>query len=347
MNNEKILHGIPKVFYGAFGGITPFPICLTSVSDYLGDPLDYMFAIVACGGAFRLVWDTTGWNGGNVDIAHTFDDFETPYRNGITALGRDFAMLWRGGNAWGHPGGGTKEDFKSFIAEQIDKGKPVISLGPVGPAEAGILTGYRDGGDTLQGWSFFQWDEKSFSEDGYFVTDRWWDEGDFCAAMSLGDVNAQRADDATIIKNAIAALQGRRDGNYTKGVAAYDVWKKALLEAEDKDFEMIPDWGQCIAMMCQGDATDCLIDGRKNAHLYFKSLAVKHPEQPLYSEIAERFGTIAKLIDGKIYGILGGHKRGEAQTKALMQMENRQKICDVIDEMKACDEKALALMQTV
>ena len=139
MKNETILHSVPKAFYGAFGGITPFPICLKSVSDYLGDPLDYTFAIVASGGAFRLTWNTTEWDGGNVDIAHTYDDFETPYRNGITALGREFTMLWRGGNAWGHPGNGTKEDFKAFITEQIDKGKPVISLSPIGPAEAGIL----------------------------------------------------------------------------------------------------------------------------------------------------------------------------------------------------------------
>ena len=347
MKNEKILHGVPKAFYGAFGGITPFPICLKSVSDYLGDPLDYMFGIVACGGAFRLTWDTTDWNGGNVDIAHAYNDFETPFRNGITALGRDFKMLWRADNAWNHPGNGTKEDFKTFITEQIDKEKPVISFGPIGPAEAGILTGYRDGGDTLLGWSLFQWDEKTFNEDGYFTTNKWWDEGDFFGAMSLGAVAAPRVDDATIIKNAITVLQGRQDGKYAKGIAAYDAWKKSLLEAEAKDFEIIPDWGQCIAMMCQGDATDCLIDGRKNAHLYFKALADKHPEQPLYAEIAEQFGNIAKLIHEKIYGILGGYERDEAQTKALAQIAIRQKIGLVIDEMKAADEKALALMKKV
>ena len=74
-------------------------------------------------------------------------------------------------------------------------------------------------------------------------------------------------------------------------------------------------------MMCQGDATDCLTDGRKNAHLYFKSLADKQPEKPLYTEIAEQFRDIAKLIHKKIYGILSGYERGEAQTKILAQMQ--------------------------
>ena len=347
MSNEKILRGVPKAYYGAYGGITPFPICLKSVSDYLGDPLDYTFAIVACGGAFRFTWDTTGWNGGNVDIAHTYDDYETVFRNGVTALGREFAMLWRAGNAWGRPGNGAKEDFKAFIKAQIDEGAPVISLGPIGPAEAGIITGYRDGGGTLLGWSLFQWDEKTFNEDGYFITDRWWDEGDFFGAMSLGRVAAPRADETEIIKNAIAALGGRQDGQYAKGVAAYDAWKKALLGAEEKDFAMMPDWGQSIAAMCQGDATDCLIDGRKNAYLYFRFLADKHPGNPRYAEIAEHFGNIAKLIHEKIYAALGGHERGEAQNRALAQLETRRKIAEGIDELKALDEKALALMKAL
>jgi hypothetical protein len=349
MENEKVLRGVARVYYGAFGGITPFPVCLKSVSDYLGDELEYTFAIVASGGAFRLTWDTAGWNGGNVDISHTYDDFEIPFRNGITALGREFRMLWRDDNAWGHPGNGTKEDFKTFITTQIDAGKPVISLGPIGPAEAGILTGYRNGGDTLLGWSFFQWDEKTFDEDGYFVTDQWWDESEFVGAMSLGDVVAPRADETVIVRNAIAGLEGRTDGRYAKGIVAYDAWKKALLGAGESDFARDDDegmaMGQTLMMMCQGDATDCLIDGRKNASLYFRSLADIHPEQPLYVEIAEQFGLVARLIYEKIYGLLGGHERGREQTRALEQIETRQKIGEIIDEMKAADEKTLALLK--
>ncbi|MCL2351442.1 MAG: hypothetical protein FWC55_02800 [Firmicutes bacterium] len=45
MNDEKILHGVQKAYYGAYGGITPFPICLKSVSDYLGDELEYTFVM--------------------------------------------------------------------------------------------------------------------------------------------------------------------------------------------------------------------------------------------------------------------------------------------------------------
>ena len=150
MDSKKILQGVPKVHYGAFGGITPFPVCLKAVSDYLGDALDYTYAIVASGAAFRLVWDTTEWNGGNVDIMLAYDDPEIPFRNGITALGRDFNMLWRA-EVGRKPGTGTRDEFKAFIKEQIDMDKPVISLGPIGPPEAGIITGYSNGGETLHG----------------------------------------------------------------------------------------------------------------------------------------------------------------------------------------------------
>lgn len=345
MGNEKVLHGVPKAYYGAFGGITPFPICLKSVSDYLGDALDYAYASVASGGAFRLTWDTASWNGGNVDISHTYNDLELPYMYGITALGRGFKMLWREGNAWGRLGTGTKDGFKSFVKEQIDIGKPLISLGPVGPAEAGIITGYRDGGDTLLGWSLFQWDEKTFNEDGYYTSDTWWDEGDFIGVMALGDVAGPRAGVKQIVRNAVTALEGRREGSYAKGVAAYESWKNALLNASEDDFTAMPDWGQSIAMMCQGDATDCLIDGRKNAHIYFKNLSEENPEQPLYSDIAGQFGEIAAVIHTKIYRALGGYERGPEQEKALARLETRRLICGYIDEIKAADEKALALMK--
>ena len=344
-NNEIILHGVPKVHYGAFGGITPFPVCLKAVSDYLGDEIDYMFAIVACGGAFRFAWNTTDWDGGNVDISHTYDNSELPYCYGVTALGRDFKMLWREGNGMGQPGNATKDDFKAFIKEQIDKGFPLISLGPVGPPEAGIIAGYRDGGDTLLGWSFFQWDEKTFNEEGYFIENKWFEAPDFFGVMSLGEISAPRIEIKQIIENGISALEGRQEDKHAKGVAAYDAWKNALLNAKESDFTIMPEWGQSIAMMCQGDATDALIDGRKNAHLFFKKLSEETPKQQLYSKIAEQFGIIATVIHTKIYSILGGYERGFEQEKALAQHETRRQIVEYVDELKVADENALALMK--
>ena len=312
----SILRGVPKAHYGAFGGVTPFPICLKAVSDYLGDELDYTYAIVACGGAFRFAWDTTEWNPGNVDIMLAYNDAELPFRYGISALGREFKMIWREDNVRCHPGNASKEDYKAFIKEQINLGRPVIGLGPIGPGEAGILTGYRDGGDALLGWSLFQdWEKLELHEEGYFITDAWWGAGDFHGVMALGDVAGPRWGIEQILPIAIAALKGRQEGNYAKGIAAYDAWKKAILAADKNDFAM-----DCmemnLVMMCQGDATDCLIDGRNHAYKYFKALAEGCPEQPLYAEIAEQFGIVAETIDKKIYKVLHGYKRDKKQVKA-------------------------------
>ena len=163
--------------------------------------------------------------------------------------------------------------------------------------------------------------------------------------MSLGDIAAPRFGVKQIVRNAVSALEGRREGKHAKGVAAYGAWKNALLNASEQDFAIMPDWGQSIAMMCQSDATDCLIDGRKNAHLYFKRLSEENPDQHLYSKIAEQFGIIASVVHAKIYKLLGGHERGPEQEKALAAPETRRQIAECIDEMKAADENALALMK--
>jgi len=354
MSDEKILRGVPKAYYGAFGGITPFPICLKAVSDYLGDELDYAYAIVACGAAFRFAWNTTEWDGGNVDIMLACDDNERPFRQGIEALGRDFTMLWREGRDMRLPCSGKKEDFKSFIKGQIDAGKPVISLGPIGPCEAGILAGYRDGGDTLLGWSLFQdWEKLDLHEEGYFITDAWWGDNDFIGVMALGDIAGPRWGIEQILPVAIAALEGRQEGRHAKGLAAYDAWKAALLAADESDLALaVGDGGNegmfdgmNIMMMCQGDATDCLIDGRKNACKYFQRLAQENPDQPLYAEIAEQFGIVAKTIHERIYKVLRGYQRGKKQVRALKKRRTRVKIGGYIDVMRAADEKALALME--
>ena len=347
MNEEKILRGVPKAHYGAFGGVTPFPICLKAVSDYLGDELDYTYAIVACGGAFRFAWNTAEWDGGNVDIMYAYGDAERPFRLGVEALGRGFNMLWREGRDMGHPCSGRKEDFKSFTKEQIDMGRPLISLGPIGPCEAGILTGYKDNGDTLLGWSVFQnWEKVELDDEGYFIADKWWEEGDFVGVMALGDITGPRWDAKEIIANGIAALEGRQEGSIAKGVAAYDAWKKAILGADKKDFAM-ECAGMNLVMMCQGDATDCLIDGRSNACKYFMALAEEYPDQPLYGEIAAQFGIVADTIHKKVFKALHGHQRGRKQERALKKIRTRKKIGAYIEVMKEADVRTLALMEEV
>jgi hypothetical protein len=219
---------------------------LKSISDYLGDPLDYTYAAVACGAAFRFVWNTRDWDGGNVNELRTYDDEAIkPLKLGVTALGREFKALWRSDETeWsGSPTGAApaaKEEIKAFIREQIDTGKPLIAVGPISPPVAGIITGYKDGGDTLLGWHFFQDGSAADQQDGYFVvSDDWWEKSirnDFHAVISLGEITAPRFTPKRIIENGIAAMEGRVHGGYAKGIAGYDAWKTAIVSADESFF---------------------------------------------------------------------------------------------------------------
>jgi len=355
-DGSVVLYGVPKVCYGAFGGCTPYPIALKAVANYMGIDLDYEDAIVICGAAFRLVWDTTEWNGGNVDVLLAFDEPSTVFRSGVEALGHEFELLGRDGTASAaepekyamENTASQKDAFIAFIRERIDKGVPVIALGIIGPPEACVITGYRDGGQTLLGWNCFQ-DSPEFAssvaidESGYFVTSSWWEIKDTTAVMAMGEKTGGPQPLKAIIERGIMALEGRQSGKYAKGIAAYDAWKKAILDERQFSEDMVVPL-QIERLMCQGDGMDCLSDGRTNAYKYFHKLAEKRPEQPLYGRLAEQFAACAAGAD-KMYRTLGGWERGEAQIKALMKPEIRKRLGELIDECKAADEKALALMK--
>ena len=324
----------------------------------MGIDLDYDDAIVICGAAFRLVWDTTAWNGGNVDVLLGFDDPAMTFKSGIESLGRKFTLLGRDGSATtAEPKKfdaqisddvKLKDRFIAFIKESIDNGVPVIALGIIGPPEACVIAGYRDNGQTLLGWNCFQ-DSPEFAasisidESGYFATSSWWENRDTVAVMSIGEETGSPASLKAIVERAILALEGRQFGKYAKGLAAYDAWKKAISdESQFSENMVIP--LQAERLMCHGDGMDCVADGRKSACKYFRKIAAQNPEQLLLEKIAEQFGVSATAAH-MMFDTLGGWERGEAQMKAFMKPEIRRRLVELIDDCKAADEKALALMK--
>lgn len=340
-DGSVVLYGVPKVYYGAYGGCTPLPICIKAMANYMGIELDYSEALVYSGIAFRLTWNETCWDGGNVDCIFAYDDPSKVYRCAIESLGCEYDLLGRTQST-------KKSEFIDFIKSKIDKGIPVISLGIIGPPEAGIITGYRDNGNTLLGWNLFQdypeyAGDISCDESGYYVTDQWWENKDTVALMSLSEPTGERYSLKTIVENAIEVMTPRKHGDFAKGGYAYDAWKKAILDESQFKKDMV---STLLAerLMCQGDAMDCLADGRKNAHEFFKKLADENPEQPLFGQIAEQFAEASDCAH-KMYGVLGGWERSEEQMKVFATREAREKIGKLIDKCKAADEKALALLK--
>lgn len=337
-----ILYGIPKVAYGT-EGCAPFPMCVKSCAEYLGIAVTYSQIMAESGAAFRLVWDTSCWNGGNVDAIFTFDDPTKIFVSGLRAMGRDFKMLARTQET-------AKDDFISFIRKEIDAGNPVIALGIIGPPEACVIAGYRDGGNTLMGWNVFQeYPEHQsvvkFERNGYFVTEAWWENPDTCAVFATGTEIIQPFTPGEVLQNAVEVLEGRMCGTYAKGLMAYDAWKNALLCERDFPNEIVL---QLLVerMMCHGDAMDCLSDGRHHAAKYLRELAVKYPEQAEKLNAAAReFEGVTAIIWNEMIPVLGGWERGEIQMRRLAEKETRHLFAGLIDRMKAHDERALTYIR--
>lgn len=340
-DGSTILYGVPRVAHGVYGGSTPYPICLKACSEYLGEKLNYYFTMVSSGAAFRLVWNNEIWDLSNVDIFHTFNETNDVYRLGAKAIGRDFSFLGRDKNT-------TKEEFMSFIKKNIDKGYPCIALGVIGPPEPCIITGYRNSGEELLGWNFFQ-DDPEFArsikidESGYFVCGDWWNNSDTQAVMCMGAISGEMYTTEEIITNAIEALDGRIDCGYSKGVTAYEAWKSAL--ANEKDF-LVGDNYTCLfeKMLCQIDAMSCLIDGRSCAAAFFNGQAKCVSDRTDYDIIAKCFTKCANAIK-EMWSLYGEISDMDGMMKNLADYEVRKKSCELIEVAAKADIEALDTMR--
>ena len=341
MKKQAILLGVPKVEYGA-DGITPFPRCLKACADYLGLDVGCDYCMAASGAAFRLTWDSTGWNPGNVDVIHSFDDPSAVYWQGLAALGCEYRLLGRTPKM-------KKAEFVSFIRESIDAGYPCIALGIIGPPEACIITGYRDNGNTLLGWNFFQDNPEfarklKFDESGYFITDDWWKNPETKAVMALTKGGAARPAPKMILQNAMTVLTGRQCGQYAKGIHAYDAWAAAILN----DSEFPPNAMLAILaerLMTHGDAQDCLMDGRHSAASWLKSLIPAYPAQE--AQLTEAAALFTQVFESaqQMNEVLGGWQRDENAMRRLADPEARKQLAVLILKAKAADERALELLK--
>ncbi len=344
---STILYGVPKVEWGTYGGNTPYPMCLKACADYLGEDMDYASILVASGGAFRFTWNATAWDMSNVDIYHTFTEGaeETVYEYAAKALGREFSMLGRTEKT-------TKEEFIQFIRQHIDAGYPCIAQGIIGPPEACIITGYRENGNTLLGWNFFQNDKEfggsvSFDECGYFVCDSWWENMDTQAVMCLGAVEKEPFTTMQVIKNAVKVMTGRQDRGYYKGVAGFAAWAQML--ADNREFSGENASLLFERLLCEDDATTCLMDGRGCAAKYFNDLSVKLAETDAelagkYRELAEVFAKERSLAE-QMWSLLGNWDNMGQRPEKLAEKKVREQSCMYIRQIEGLEVKALALLK--
>ena len=259
-----ILNGVPKLHWGmkAEGqvGFSFFPQCLHTVLEYVGQPISYAEIAAFSGASFRLRWFEGGWAFWANDLRLTYGhDRLHPFKLALEGVGRKYTI---------------SEDFKSIvkpdamalIKTEIDSGRPLIALGVVGPPEPCIITGYKNNGETLVGWSFFQ-DDKS----EYFTADNWWSEG----IIAIGEKTDSTRTIKQVLANGLQLMtqdvlypyKSDKDEGETwyGGQAAYEAWAKAM---EDDNLTK--------SNSSMGEPTG-MLQGRSDAAVYLNTIAEKLP----------------------------------------------------------------------
>lgn len=339
-----VLYGIRRVAY-SHEECTPFPACLRSCLNYLGQEIDYRRLMAATGAAFRLRWNEACWDGGNVDIMYVFERSEEAFERGFAAAGRSFRMLARGPET-------KKQDFFEFLKAELDDGRPVIALGIIGPPEACIVAGYRDEGRTLLGWNFFQEmpefrGDAEIDESGYFATSSWWENPQTRLLIAVGEERAERTSDRAILAEGLEILERRRVGTCAGGSAAYEAWARAIGD----DSEFLPDAplpALFERLMCQVDAVTMVGEGRAYAAGFLRAAAADAaagPEAILDARALERaavlFDREAKLTH-QMCALVGGFQMGEKQARTLAKRETRRAIVELILQARDLDAEAAA-----
>jgi len=302
-----VLEGVPRIHFYEGGPGCPedicFPAALKAVMQYLGDPIGckhtapstrrlaacgYAWLVGITGEAFALSW-APDWRYTSAirDIAAEQDD--APYRQAMDALGYDCYVDGRG--RW------STNSFASGIrASIVDKGRPVIGFGVVGPPEAAIITGYDEDGDILIGWSFFQ-NMPEFAEGleyepcGYFRK-RDWMGSQTGTMLVIGDKHAEPKQDQ-IVRRAlrwnIEVARRPQARGAANGLAAYEAWAAAI--AQDEAFPA----GDEAALRARHKRHEMNVGNVAEARWYGSQFLLEAAEHVHYSLVEDLYAAAARL----------------------------------------------------
>ncbi|WP_105616762.1 helix-turn-helix domain-containing protein [Vallitalea okinawensis] len=340
--SDCVLSSVPAVNFG--GGVrSTFPACLQTCLEYLGQDIDYDYLMTVSGTAFRLRWNTECIDGGNIGILNIFDDPYKPFNLCFKACGRTYNILKKEDNM-------TKEDFIQFIMKEIQEGKPCIALGIVGPPEACVITGYRDNGEKLLGYSLFQ-NDPSFcantiiEDSGYFACSDWWqngENGDIKPVFSIGQYKDYTIDIHEIIRQAIGVMGDRNIKQYASGQNAYsevinfilddDKWLNSKLDATL--FEQVVVYGDAMVMLCN----------RASAATFFTNYSTPNSQlKELLNQISKKLKQIAELPEKMCNVPPMGWNMSREMIDCICKSEIRKKIANYFLEAKKLEGEIIDL----
>jgi len=262
----RVLEGVPPLRWEKTE--CTFAGAVLSCMQFLKDGATYDFIMGVSGGAFRLFW-CRRWCPSSGDLMLIGLG---PAERTFKALG--YRWEWFGKNSTP----GEKERFRDKIVENINRGRPVLATGIIGPSEHGVVAGYEQNGGALVGWSFFQQDA------GKYYKSEGWYESDFDLMITIGE-KSQAPPEADTLGGALewAVELARRPefeayggARYACGLNAYDEWAAALLR--DEDFPA----GDLETLTCRCNVNASvvlanLLDSRASAARFLKGMAEVSP----------------------------------------------------------------------
>ncbi len=348
--DSLVLEGVPSVGFNTYQWC-PFSGCLRSCMEFLGEDYSYEYILGTAGSAYRLQWNSTMWDGGNVGIMHMAENPIEPFIRAFKAVGYDHEILIRKDFARDHDDVPVSDDesaYRQRIIDSIKKGHPVIAIGVVGPPEPCIIAGYDEGGDVLIGWSYFQ--ETPFeAPKEYFQKSDWFLEtygiiviGDKQEEPSLSEIYRSS------LEWALEVARNRKIRQFHSGPAAYDAWAEAMIKDEDfpaDDLNVLRN-----RLMVHYDAM-CMVNHRGHAAKFLRQAAEHEPA--MAGELTEA----ARLYDeedktlGKMHEATGGYipRHDDEKVQNLADPEARKGIAAVVIQARNIDivaakhiEKALA-----
>ncbi len=337
----------------------PFPSCLRSYLEYMGDDMGfkkvtvydrdwrldtaYVFLMGTTGVAFRLSWKP-GWHLGNPSLTLMSEDPLAPYTRGLDSAGYAYEIIQKEGDS-------LEDNFRKRIIQSIqERGRPVIANGVVGPPVDCLITGFDEGGDVLIGWSYFQ-RAREFSADlefepsGYFRKRNWFKDthrliiiGDKTKRQSLDSIYKEALDWAlTLVRTPLVQKDCQ------SGQAAYKAWAEAIRKDEEFTDKKVKELHHRYHVHM--DATGMIAEGRWYAYQFLHKVMedIPCPKQEL-TQAAACYDKEHSLM-WKAWGLVGGPGASVNKARLFKDSGIRRKTAEIILQAKDEDKKAADILE--
>jgi len=295
------------------------------------------------GVASFLSWKP-GWADDNMEIMYMSDDPGAPFDRAFRATGYPHEFVGV------EPDTRNEAVLRGRIVESIQKGRPVLAFGPVGPPESAIITGYDEGGDVLIGWSFFQSLPEfnaglEFEPSGEFRARGWSDYPPGFSIAVIGEKQERPPLSATYHAALEWMLQVARTpvtfGDRHNGLAAYTAWAQHLLRDEDfpddeavlRQRHQVQDAAVGLVAEARWYGSQFLLQASEPAILHFRATGDLMHAAACYA--AEH------SLMWELWDLAGGNGNPEA-FRRFADPDVRRRMVPVIDQARAKDEQAAA-----